>query len=223
MENETDLDPMKIYDAEYLGITMEEPKFYSSKDIDLDFEAGMDWRSSMAKLREEEDRTRKETDPVEEFMKKSVITSSFEKLRFAPPYEPSKRQLQARKRIEQRKAGAGGGWFNMRAPRMTPEIKHDLEVLQMRSALDPKQFYKKNDRKGLPKHFHIGKIMDSATDYYSSRLTKKERKRTIVDELMANVEFTKYNKRKYREIIEEKKKTHYKAHRQAKKLKGKKR
>lgn len=64
--------------------------------------------------------------------------------------------------------------------------------------------------------------MDSPLDYYNNRLTKKERKRTLVDELLANAEFNKYNKRKYREIIEERQKTHYKAYRQAKKLKRKK-
>ena len=34
------------------------------------------------------------------------------------------------------------------------------------------------------------------------RLTKKERKSTMVDELLADAEFKKYNKRKYVEIIE---------------------
>lgn len=64
--------------------------------------------------------------------------------------------------------------------------------------------------------------MDSPLDYYNSRLSKKERKRTLVDELLADAEFQKYNKRKYKEIIEEKQKTHYKAWKQAKKNKKKK-
>lgn len=63
--------------------------------------------------------------------------------------------------------------------------------------------------------------MDAPLDYYNNRLTRKERKRTLVDELLADAEFNKYNKRKYREIITEKQKTHYKAYRQAKKLKRK--
>lgn len=105
---------------------------------------------------------------------------------------------------------------------MTEEVKRDLEILQMRSVLDPKRFYKKNDLKVLPKYFQIGKVLDSPLDYYNGRLTKKERKRTLVDELLADAEFNKYNKRKYKEIIQEKQKTHYKAWRQAKKLKKKK-
>lgn len=62
-------------------------------------------------------------------------------------------------------------------------------------------------------------MVDSPLDYYSSRLTKKERKRTLVDELMANAEFKKNNKKRYKEIIEERKNSHYRAHKRAKKLK----
>lgn len=40
----------------------------------------------------------------------------------------------------------GPGWFNMKAPELTEEAKRDLEVLQMRSVLDPKRHYK-NDMK----------------------------------------------------------------------------
>ena len=40
----------------------------------------------------------------------------------------------------------GPGWFNMKAPELTEEAKRDLEVLQMRSILDPKRHYK-NDMK----------------------------------------------------------------------------
>lgn len=64
--------------------------------------------------------------------------------------------------------------------------------------------------------------MDSPLDYYNNRITKKQRKNTLVEELLADAEFNKYNKRKYKEIIDEKQKTHYKAWRQAKKLKKKK-
>lgn len=64
--------------------------------------------------------------------------------------------------------------------------------------------------------------MDSPLDFYNNRLTKKERKKTLVDELLADAEFQKYNKRKYKEIMEQKQKTHYKSWRKAKNLKKKK-
>lgn len=45
----------------------------------------------------------------------------------------------------------------MKAPEMTDELKNDLKALKMRAAIDPKRFYKKNDREGLPKYFQVRK------------------------------------------------------------------
>lgn len=50
----------------------------------------------------------------------------------------------------------GDGWFNMKAPELSQELKGDLQLLKMRGSLDPKRFYKKNDRDGLPKYFQVG-------------------------------------------------------------------
>lgn len=51
----------------------------------------------------------------------------------------------------------GDGWFGMKAPEITDELKNDLQALKMRAAIDPKRFYKKNDREGLPKYFQVRK------------------------------------------------------------------
>ncbi|XP_044270859.1 deoxynucleotidyltransferase terminal-interacting protein 2-like [Tribolium madens] len=158
---------------------------------------------------------------VQEVLKKSVITPEFEKQHVVPPYELSEKILKKQRKKEAEKT-KGKKWYGLPATEMTEEVKRDLEILQMRAVLDPKRFYKKNDLKVLPKYFQIGKVVDSPLDYYNNRLTKKERKRTLVDELLADAEFNKYNKRKYKEIIQEKQKTHYKAWREAKKLKKKK-
>ncbi|XP_076654770.1 deoxynucleotidyltransferase terminal-interacting protein 2 [Halictus rubicundus] len=195
----------------------------TSKDIDLEeFEVDMGWsglkKGHQKKATKNPVPVTKDTTAIDAILKKSVIKPGFEQLESVPSGKVGKRKLQSMKRKERAKT-KGKDWFNMRAPEMTPQIKHDLQVLQMRSALDPKRFYKKNDLKVLPKYFQIGKVIDSPVDYYSNRLTKKERKKTIVDELMADAEFSKYNKRKYKEIIDEKKKLHYKAHKHAKRLK----
>ncbi|GFG28739.1 hypothetical protein Cfor_06018 [Coptotermes formosanus] len=158
---------------------------------------------------------------VDDVLKKSVITPGFEKLESVPAYQESDRILQ-KKRKKERERTKGSNWFNMPATELTDELKNDLEILRMRSVLDPKHFYKKNDLKVLPKYFQVGKVLDSPADFYHSRVPKKERKRTIVDELLADSEFKRYNKRRYKEIIEERRKTHYKAHIRAKKLKHKK-
>lgn len=55
----------------------------------------------------------------------------------------------------EREMSTGNGWFNMKAPELTQELKGDLKVLKMRGSLDPKRFYKKNDRDGFPKYFQV--------------------------------------------------------------------
>ncbi|KAM9325026.1 deoxynucleotidyltransferase terminal-interacting protein 2 [Gastrophryne carolinensis] len=139
----------------------------------------------------------------DELLKKSVITPDFEKKEAVPPYKESLNKLK-KQRKEERDKTTGKGWFDMKAPELTEELKNDLKALKMRSAMDPKRFYKKNDREGFPKYFQVGTVMDSPLDHYHSRIPKKERKRTIVEELLADSEFRRYNKKKYQEIISEK-------------------
>ena len=55
----------------------------------------------------------------------------------------------------EREKTKGEKWFHMAAPEITEERKHDLEVLQMRKALDPKRFYKSSDTKVAPKYFQV--------------------------------------------------------------------
>ncbi|XP_008583545.1 PREDICTED: deoxynucleotidyltransferase terminal-interacting protein 2 [Galeopterus variegatus] len=138
-----------------------------------------------------------------ELLRKAVITPDFEKNYCVPPYSESKCQLQKKRRKERQKT-AGDGWFGMKAPELTDELKNDLKALKMRASMDPKRFYKKNDRDGFPKYFQIGTIVDNPADFYHSRIPKKQRKRTIVEELLADSEFRRFNRRKYSEIMAEK-------------------
>ncbi|XP_063154368.1 deoxynucleotidyltransferase terminal-interacting protein 2 isoform X2 [Candoia aspera] len=140
---------------------------------------------------------------TDELLQKSIITPDFEKKECVPPLRESAHQLKKQRRAERAKT-TGDGWFGMKAPEMTEELKNDLKALKMRAVIDPKRFYKKNDREGLPRHFQVGTIVDSPVDYYHARIPKKERKKTIVDELLADSEFRRYNKRKYQDIIAEK-------------------
>lgn len=56
---------------------------------------------------------------------------------------------------KERQKTAGDGWFGMKAPELTDELKNDLKALKMRAGMDPKRFYKKNDRDGFPKYFQV--------------------------------------------------------------------
>lgn len=146
-----------------------------------------------------------ESNNYDEIMKKSVITPDFEKQFSLTPYEESVRQQKKQRRKEREKT-KGKNWFNMAAPEMTEEKKNDLTILHMRKALDPKRFYKNNDTLSLPKYFQLGTVVESSADFYHSRVPKKQRKSNMVDELLADAEFRKYNKRKYAEIQEQKRK-----------------
>lgn len=40
----------------------------------------------------------------------------------------------------------------------------------------------------LPKYFQLGEVIDSPIDFYSSRVPKKKRKRTMAEEIMHDEE-----------------------------------
>lgn len=91
----------------------------------------------------------------------------------------------------------------MKAPRMTPELKKELDMLKLRVALDPKRHYKKQDAKAPPpKYFQMGRIIEGPTEFYSARLTRRERKETLVEQLLADESKQAYFKRKFSEIQE---------------------
>lgn len=74
--------------------------------------------------------------------------------------------------------------------------------MQMRgTALDPKRHYKKGSLKAkVPKYAHVGRIIEGPTDFFSARLTRKERKRTLVDELLASEKQSGKFRAKYDDI-----------------------
>ncbi|XP_040290966.1 deoxynucleotidyltransferase terminal-interacting protein 2 [Bufo bufo] len=146
---------------------------------------------------------KKESKKKDELLQKSVITPDYEKKESVPPYMESQRKLK-KLRKEERDKTTGRGWFDMKAPELTEELKNDLKALKMRSAMDPKHFYKKNDRDGFPKYFEVATVVDNPIDFYHSRVPKNQRKRTIVEELLSDSEFRRYNKKKFKEIIVEK-------------------
>ncbi|CAM9662805.1 unnamed protein product [Sphacelaria rigidula] len=112
---------------------------------------------------------------------------------------------------------AGRGWFNMEEAEMTPELKRDLQVIRMRNYVDPKRFYKASDK--VSKFMQVGTVKEGPGEYFSARLTNKERKKTLVDELLvADEKFRFYSKRQS-DSIQQKKRAGGKAHYKAKKRK----
>jgi hypothetical protein len=64
------------------------------------------------------------------------------------------------------------------------------------------RFYKNPDRTG--KVLHVGTVIGGFADSKSSRLTNKERKQSILDEVLADKKIKKYSKDRYLAIQQEK-------------------
>ncbi|ODV62114.1 Fcf2p [Ascoidea rubescens DSM 1968] len=114
-------------------------------------------------------------------------------------------------KIKEKKESITEKWFSIGKPEMTPEIKRDLLLVQQRSALDPKRFYKK-EKWQIPKHFQIGTVIEPTTN---TKLypNKKIKGQTMLQSLMNDKDSKSYFKKKYDEIQKSKrsgKKAHYK-------------
>jgi hypothetical protein len=95
---------------------------------------------------------------------------------------------------------------------VTDQLKRDLQLLEMRSVLDPHRHYKKDSRKGkVPTFSQTGTVIEGPTEWYSGRLNKKERAKNFVEEAMVVEKENGRFKRKYGEI-QEKKTSGRKAH-----------
>ncbi|XP_005191274.2 deoxynucleotidyltransferase terminal-interacting protein 2 [Musca domestica] len=187
-----------------------EPKPKLKKMIDLD-------HSDFNEFTGKRDESQIFKTDIQKEIAKSEMVPNLEQLKELPSRSEKKQRIL--NRIERSKT-KGKKWFDMPATEVTEEIQNDLKILQMRSVLDPKHFYKKNDLKVLPKYFQIGTVQHSALDYYSERDVRKNKKHTLVDELLADTEAQKYIKRKNKEIVMMKQKyAQRKAMKKMKKLK----
>eukprot|EP01113_Clastostelium_recurvatum_P004805 TRINITY_DN12124_c0_g1_i1.p1 TRINITY_DN12124_c0_g1~~TRINITY_DN12124_c0_g1_i1.p1 ORF type:complete len:258 (-),score=58.39 TRINITY_DN12124_c0_g1_i1:666-1415(-) len=90
--------------------------------------------------------------------------------------------------------GAGGKWFDMRTPEVTPELHRELELFQLRNYVDPRK-HVKGGYAPIPKVFEVGTVVESSADYYR-RTTKKEKKQNFSDYLLKDEKIQRYiNKR----------------------------
>lgn len=97
---------------------------------------------------------------------------------------------------------------------LTPALKRDLQLIHMRNVIDPHRHYKKMGKASAPEYAQIGIIQEGPTEYYSARIQNKDRKRTLVDEVLAGERQSGRFKKKYAEVQSSKtsgKKAFYKA------------
>lgn len=127
-----------------------------------------------------------------------VIQPGFEKESRLEPVKPDLLSRGERKKRAKarREATAGAKWFDLPAKDLEVEDKLTLDAMKLRGTLDPTRFYKKKSTDTISKHFQVGTVVEHPIDYYSSRATRKERKQTLVDELIADADLkTKINNR----------------------------
>ena len=71
----------------------------------------------------------------------------------------------------------------------------------MRSVLDPKRHYKKENAKAeAPEFSQVGTLIEGPTEFFSSRLLNRDRKKTLVDEILTAEGSTGRFKSKYNDI-----------------------
>ncbi|RAL08402.1 Fcf2 domain-containing protein [Aspergillus homomorphus CBS 101889] len=123
------------------------------------------------------------------------------------------------------KPTAGKDWFNLPKTELTAELRRDLQLLRMRSVLDPKRHYKKeNGKSQIPTYSQIGTVVEGPTEFFSGRIAKRDRKKTFVDEALAIEKESKRFEANYRNIQSAKqsgKKAFYKNLRSKRNFRGK--
>ncbi|KAK7961019.1 hypothetical protein PG996_011660 [Apiospora saccharicola] len=142
---------------------------------------------------------------AEEAVAKEPTPSSELVFNIPPPRVPKKDRAT--------KTDVGASWYNLPRTDLTPQLKRDLQLLKMRDVLDSKRHYKKDNSRGIPEYSHVGTMVEGRTEYFTNRVTKKDKKRTLLESVMDQEKSTQRFKSKYGQIQEAKtsgKKGHYK-------------
>ncbi|CDU24743.1 uncharacterized protein SPSC_04576 [Sporisorium scitamineum] len=77
------------------------------------------------------------------------------------------------------------------------QLRREVQALRLRNALDPKRFYRASAKnQAMPKFAQLGKIIASPLEP-KAVLSRQERGRTVVEELIRDAEAASYAKRKF--------------------------
>ena len=107
--------------------------------------------------------------------------------------------------LGRRKKPAGPpGFFDFRSTELTDDVRHDLEVIKMRTFINPKKHYKGQDHKWAPEKFQVGTVVVPAHEFYSAGMGKKELRRGALEGFKRDKATSSYVKRKFLEVQEKK-------------------
>jgi hypothetical protein len=144
----------------------------------------------------------KDSHPVEQAATEEVLKRATPGLLAGTSAPP----LRMKKDKKSKTETAGPGWFDLPATPITPELKRDLHILNLRAHIDKSRKYKKgaDPAKKMPKYFQVAEVIPSAQDYYRPGLARKDRVKSIAEQLLASSEQRKYRKRKFLELQQSK-------------------
>lgn len=100
---------------------------------------------------------------------------------------------------ETKRRSMGDGWLGMRPSPMTHSLRTDLALIRNRNCLDPKRFYKSNDVQIGERMVQVGNVIEGASEFYSSRLIKRQRRSNLTEEVLADGS-SLYVQTKYRNL-----------------------
>ncbi|KAI5818763.1 Fcf2 pre-rRNA processing-domain-containing protein [Pyronema omphalodes] len=99
---------------------------------------------------------------------------------------------------------AGDKWYGLPRTVLTDEFKRDFTLIKHRNVLDPHRHYKK-DKSGIPEFSSVGTVIEGNTEFFNARINKRDRKKTILEEILADKSGTARFKRKFEDIQQSKK------------------
>lgn len=117
---------------------------------------------------------------LEKLLKTSLVGSDYQPAPLSKKKQPGKRKAAS---------NSGPGWFGLQSAPLTASNRRELEILQLQPYLMEQQRMKRPDRKGIPSFFQIGRVVEGAQEFYSSRIPKKQRQRSFIDELISDSAF----------------------------------
>lgn len=110
--------------------------------------------------------------------------------------------------IAKNKTNAGSGWFNFEATPNSDALQADIAIIRNRNYINQKKFYKASDFSKMGTHMvQLGTVIEGSTEsIHTNKLSKKERKRTVAEEVMGETFNSKddYLKKKFKNMQEEK-------------------
>lgn len=102
--------------------------------------------------------------------------------------------------------GGDVDWHEIPEATLTPELRRDLILLENRAHLDPKRFYKSSGtgrkRGELPTRVHVGTVVEAPHEFFSGRLTNRERRKSFADEVFSDGRLMENAKRRFTKVQE---------------------